>query len=208
MNETPDKSSGSLRDISRRSFLKGAGVTSLGLAITAGSTLADPVSADPSSKILGPNAVPLTLTVNGKEFQTTVSTQTTLAEVLRDQLNLTGTKIGCDRAACGACTVILAGKTVPACITLALDAMKLPIQTIEGLASAEKLHPLQEAFIQCDALQCGFCTPGMLMSCKSLLDQNAHPTREEIRHAVSGNLCRCGSYTHVVDAVQKISKGE
>lgn len=208
MNETPDKSSGSGRDFSRRSFLKGVSATSLGVAITGGSTLLAPVSADPNSKIVGPNAVPLTLNVNGKDFTITVSTQTTLAEALRDHLHFTGTKIGCDRAACGACTVLLDGKTVPACMTLALDAMKLPIQTVEGLSTGDKLHPIQEAFVHCDALQCGFCTSGMVMSCKSLLDRNAHPTTEEIRHAVSGNLCRCGTYSHVVDAVQKLSKGE
>jgi aerobic-type carbon monoxide dehydrogenase small subunit (CoxS/CutS family) len=130
-----------------------------------------------------------------------------LVEAIRDYLHLTGTKIGCNRGACGACTVILDGKSVASCMTLALDAVGKPIETIEGLEkSKEKLHPLQEAFIEHDALQCGFCTSGMIMSAKHLLDKTRTPNSQEIKEAVSGNLCRCGTYPHVFNAVETAAK--
>lgn len=211
MTEPNEKQSSALPDLSRRSFLKGAGVTSLGVAIAGGSGLIQPVEAEESaSNIVGPSAFAVVLQVNGTSKKVTLEPRTTLAEALRDGLHLTGTKVGCDRAACGACTVILDGKTVPACMTLALDAVGRSVQTIEGLAPEGKLHPLQSAFVEKDALQCGFCTSGMVMSCKHLLDHNPQPTREAVLHAISGNICRCGTYPHVVDAVMKVTgkKGE
>jgi aerobic-type carbon monoxide dehydrogenase small subunit (CoxS/CutS family) len=130
-----------------------------------------------------------------------------LVDAIRDHLNLSGTKIGCNRGACGACTVILDGKAVAACMTLALDAVGKTIGTIEGLEeSKDKLHPIQEAFIEHDAMQCGFCTSGMIMSAKHLLDEKKSPTQAQIKNAVSGNLCRCGTYPHVFQAIETASK--
>jgi xanthine dehydrogenase YagT iron-sulfur-binding subunit len=158
-------------------------------------------------KIVGPGKVKVTFVVNGKTVPVTIEPRTTLADALRDVLHLTGTKIGCDRGACGACTVIMDGKAVSACMILALDAVGRSIETIEGLAPGhDKLHPLQEAFIEEDAMQCGFCTSGMIMSSKHLLDQNSQPSLEDIITAVSGNLCRCGTYPHVFKAVEKAAK--
>ena len=136
-----------------------------------------------------------------------VEPRTTLAEVLRNELHLTGTKIGCNRGACGACTILLDGVAVLSCMTLALDTIGKSIETIEGLAeNEEKLHPLQEAFIEHDAYQCGFCTSGMIMSVKDLLDHNSNPQSEEIKNAVSGNICRCGTHPHVFRAVETAAK--
>ena len=126
--------------------------------------------------------------------------RTTLADALRLHLGLTGTKIGCDRGACSACTVWLDGVPVNSCMTFALDAVGRNVTTIEGLAQGDRLHPVQDAFIAHDAMQCGFCTPGMVMSCAALLARNANPTRDDVRAATSGNLCRCGTYPNVFDA--------
>lgn len=197
--------------ISRRSFLKGMGVTSVGVASFPGEGLLARLRRagvlPPEERILGPDAVEITLNVNGKMLKTKIEPRMTLADVLREHLQLTGTKIGCDRGACGACTVIMGNKTVASCMTLAVDAVGLPIETIEGLASTGALHSVQEAFIAQDALQCGFCTSGMIMSCKHLLDTNPNPTDEDIRVATSGNLCRCGTYPNVFEAVKAVSKG-
>ena len=158
-------------------------------------------------QIVGPGAVTVTLLVNSRQLSIEIEPRTTLADALRDYLNLTGTKIGCNRGACGACTVLLNGKPVNACMTLALDAIGLPVETIEGLENDDhNLHPVQESFIEHDALQCGFCTSGMIMSVKGLLDENKNPSAEEIKSAVSGNLCRCGTYPHIFKAVQDAAK--
>ena len=142
----------------------------------------------------------LTLTVNGKKVAGEAECRMTLAEFLREELGLTGTKVGCNRGECGSCTVIIDGNPVYSCTVLAVDAEGREVQTIEGLSEGEKLHPLQEAFIDHDALQCGYCTPGMIMSVKALLDTNPHPTEDDVRHAVDGNLCRCGSFPNVIKA--------
>ena len=130
----------------------------------------------------------------------------TLLDVLREQLGLTGTKNGCDAGDCGACTVIMDGKAILSCLTPVLQAAGKEIITVEGLAQEGKLHPLQEAFIECGAVQCGFCTPGMLLSAKALLDQNPSPTQEEVKVAISGNLCRCTGYKKIIDAIMLASK--
>jgi len=197
--------------ISRRSFLKGLGITSVGVASIPGEGLLERLRRTgvlrPAEKIYGPGPVEIVLAVNGKNVKTTVEPRTTLAEAVRDHLLLTGTKVGCDRGACGACTVIMGGVTVTSCMTLALDAIGQPIQTVEGLEMANgRLHDIQEAFIEHDALQCGFCTSGMLMSCKHLLDKNPDPALDEIKLATSGNLCRCGTYPKVFAAVTAASK--
>ncbi len=125
----------------------------------------------------------------------------TLAEVLRGPLHLTGTKIACNRGACSACTVWLDGAPVPSCMILALDVGERKVTTIEGLANGDVLHKVQQAFIDHDAIQCGFCTPGMVMSCAALLERNANPCEDDVREAISGHICRCGTYPHVIAAV-------
>ena len=150
--------------------------------------------------VQGPDAVTITLTVNGVLRTLRAEPRLTLAEALRAELSLTGTKIACDRGACSACTVWLDGVPVCACMTLAIEVGPRPITTIEGLAQGERLHPVQAAFIAHDALQCGFCTPGMVMSCAALLARTPHPSAEEVIAAISGHLCRCGTYPHVVAA--------
>ena len=182
--------------LGRRGFVKGTGLLASAAALLegAGGKRAGGAAA------LGPGPVTIALQVNGGERRVQVEPRTTLAAALRDGLHLTGTKIGCDRGACGACTVMLGDLPVPACTIFALDAQGQPITTVEGLAQGEKLAPLQAAFVAHDALQCGFCTPGMVMSCHALLQRNAHPTEDEVRAAVAGNTCRCGTYPKVFEA--------
>ena len=141
------------------------------------------------------------LKVNGETYETAVEPRRTLLEVLRDNLGLTGAKKACDTGDCGACTVIMDGKPVVSCLVLAVEAQGKDILTIEGLASDGHLHPVQEAFIEHGAFQCGFCTSGMILSAKALLDENHEPTEEDVREAIAGNLCRCTGYIKVFDAV-------
>ncbi len=148
------------------------------------------------------------LTINSDPHVVTVAPETTLLSLLRDHLHLTGTKCGCEIGQCGACTVIVDGKAVASCLVLAGQVEGSTVETVEGLARGEKLHILQQAFLDHDAVACGFCTPGMLMSAKALLDQNPHPTREEIRRAISGNLCRCTGYVPIVDAIESAAEGD
>ena len=143
----------------------------------------------------------IVLRVNGINYKVSVEPWRTLVEVLRETLGLTGTKKSCNEGECGACTVIVDGKPVASCLMLAMDAQGKDILTIEGLSEGEKLHPIQEAFLKHGAIQCGFCTPGMVMSAKALLDENPKPTVTEIRRAISGNLCRCTGYQHIVDSI-------
>jgi carbon-monoxide dehydrogenase small subunit len=144
--------------------------------------------------------------VNGKKVQAEVESWITLAEFLREELRLTGTKVGCNRAECGSCTVILDGDPVYSCSVLAVEAAGTEILTVEGLEDNDKLHPLQEAFIEHDALQCGYCTPGMLMAIKALLDKNPRPKQSDIRDAIDGNFCRCGSYPNIINATVEASE--
>jgi aerobic-type carbon monoxide dehydrogenase small subunit (CoxS/CutS family) len=148
----------------------------------------------------------LRMNVNGKPVEVRVDPAWTLLRVLREELHLTGTKKGCEQGDCGACTVILDGRSVNACLVLALQAQGKRVETIEGLGTPEHLHPLQKSFIDHGAVQCGFCTPGMLMSAKALLDRNPHPTAAEIKRGVSGNLCRCTGYVKIVKAIQQASQ--
>jgi carbon-monoxide dehydrogenase small subunit len=148
------------------------------------------------------------LSVNGEKYEVTVAPRRTLLEVLREELGLKGTKESCDSGACGVCTVLLDGKPVNSCLTLALDAVGKEITTIEGLARDGKLHPLQQAFIDYGAIQCGFCTPGIILAAKALLDENPRPTPHEVREAISGNLCRCTGYVKIVEAVMAVARGQ
>jgi aerobic-type carbon monoxide dehydrogenase small subunit (CoxS/CutS family) len=149
--------------------------------------------------------VPLKMVVNGRAVEAMVNPSWTLLKVLREELGLTGTKKGCERGDCGACTVLLDGKPVNSCLVLALQAEGKKVETIEGIGTAENLHPLQKSFIKNGAVQCGFCTPGMLLSALALLRKNPNPTRQEIRRAISGNLCRCTGYAKIVKAIQDVS---
>jgi carbon-monoxide dehydrogenase small subunit len=150
----------------------------------------------------------ISLTVNGKPHELAVETNQVLVDLLRYDLGLTGTKKGCGTGECGACTVIFNGKPVNACLILAVQANGAEILTIEGLKPPEGLHPLQQAFVEKGAIQCGFCTPGMILSASSLLKQNPNPTEAEIRRALSGNLCRCTGYQKIVEAVQSVGSSE
>ncbi len=143
------------------------------------------------------------LRVNGEDHKVMVRTGESLLDVLRNRLGFTGTKECCNEGDCGACTVILGGRSVNACLVLAVEAEGEEIMTVEGLARGTALHPLQEAFIQCGGFQCGFCTPGMLMSAKALLDENPDPTEDEIRRGISGNLCRCTGYVKIIDSISQ-----
>lgn len=144
----------------------------------------------------------ITLKVNGEVHELAVEPHRTLLEVLRNELGLTGTKRGCDEGDCGACTVLLDGRPVTSCLMLVMDARGKEITTIEGLAVGDDLHPLQKAFIERGALQCGFCTPGMILASKALFDENPHPAEEEMRLAITGNLCRCTGYVQIIEAMK------
>jgi carbon-monoxide dehydrogenase small subunit len=146
------------------------------------------------------------LTVNGAEHELAVEPNRTLVDVLRYDLELTGTKKGCDMGECGSCTVILNGKPVNSCLVLAVQANGSHIMTIEGLKTGDGLHPIQQAFVDKGAIQCGFCSPGMILTANNLLQRNPDPTEEEIRAALSGNLCRCTGYQKIVEAVQSVSQ--
>jgi carbon-monoxide dehydrogenase small subunit/xanthine dehydrogenase YagT iron-sulfur-binding subunit len=153
-----------------------------------------------TDQVVGPDAITLTLQVNGRAMTVVTDPGATLVQVLRETLGLTGTKIGCDRGACSACTVWLDGEVASSCMTLVLDARHRRITTIEGLADGDTLHPVQRAFVEHDAMQCGFCTPGMIMSCAALVERNPDCTLEDVKAAVSGHLCRCGTYPNVFAA--------
>jgi carbon-monoxide dehydrogenase small subunit len=139
--------------------------------------------------------------LNGKQYELKVKPWQTLLELIREGLNLTGTKEGCGQGECGSCTVIMGGKTVNSCLVPAIEADGQEIITIEGLADNDKLHPIQEAFVTHSGMQCGFCTPGMIMSAKALLDNNPDPTQAEIRESISGNFCRCTGYTKIIESI-------
>ncbi len=192
---------GSKGGFTRRDLVRGSLVGAVGAAIGV-------KAPEAGASRIGPGPAPLELTVNGAVHRLSVEPRVTLADALRERIGLTGTKVVCGRGACGACTVLLDGETICSCLLLAHEAAGRPITTIEGLAAGGRLTPLQEAFIAADALQCGFCTPGMVLSCQRLLARNPKPTRGQIREAVSGNLCRCGTYNHVFEAVERAAGGK
>jgi xanthine dehydrogenase YagT iron-sulfur-binding subunit len=194
--------------VTRRGFLKGAGISAAGMALVHSSVAAaeELAKAVRDGKVIGPDAVTIVLNLNGAQRNVSVEPRTTLAEALRDGLGMTGTKVSCDRGACSACTVWIDGDPVCSCMTLAVDVGDREVTTIEGLARGDELHPVQQAFIDHDAMQCGFCTPGMVMSCAALVERNASPSLEDVRTATSGNLCRCGTYPKVFDATLAAAK--
>lgn len=186
--------------ISRRSFLKTFGSSAAVAATAQVEAVAKELEKANAEKVIGPDAVPVTLKVNGKPLKLQIEPRVTLLEALRNHSNLTGSKEVCDRATCGACTVLLDDKPVYSCSMLALEAQGHAITTVEGLAQNSRLSKVQEAFVDKDALMCGYCTPGFVMSVTALLKQNPHPTAEQVKHACSGNLCRCGTYPRILQA--------
>jgi xanthine dehydrogenase YagT iron-sulfur-binding subunit len=194
--------------VSRRAFLKGLGTSAVSTAAFGAESTAKALAEANAERTHGPGAVPMTLSVNGETLSLQLEPRTTLLEALRLHAGLTGAKEACDRASCGACTVLLGDEPVYACSLLAIEAQDAPITTIEGLARSGELTKLQHAFVDKDGLQCGFCTPGMVMTLTALLRKNSHPTEAEVRHAISGNLCRCGSQPRIVAAALAASGTE
>ena len=195
------------KTFTRRDFLKGFGSGTLGAAL-APKLLAQKAESVKTKEGEVPifSKKQIQFTVNGKDHTLVVESQETLLDVLRDKLNLTGAKKMCDRGECGGCTVILDGNPIYSCMYLAIRADEKKITTIEGLETNGKLHPVQQAFIDKDAYQCGFCTPGFIMTSVAYLNTNKNPSREEIKKALSGNLCRCGNFVKIYDAVSAASK--
>jgi aerobic-type carbon monoxide dehydrogenase small subunit (CoxS/CutS family) len=191
--------------ITRREFLKGTGAVITGVAML-DQALPAAEGAAPAAKGEEPGGRRIVVDVNGAKRGVEVEASMTLAEVLRGPLDLTGTKVACDRGACSACTVWIDRMPVLACMTLAVDVGERKVVTVEGLARGGELHPVQAAFIAHDAIQCGFCTPGMVMSCAALLETNPDPSRDEVKAAIAGHLCRCGTIPHVLDAVLDAAK--
>jgi len=189
--------------ISRRSFLKTFSTSAAVAATAQVQAVAQELEKANREKVVGPGSVPIALNVNGKSLKLEVEPRVTLLEALRNHSNLTGSKEVCDRGTCGACTVLFDDKPVYSCSVLAIEAQGKAITTIEGLAQNGKLSPVQQAFIDQDALMCGYCTPGFVMSVTALLKQNPHPTADQVRHACCGNLCRCGTYPRVMQAALK-----
>lgn len=184
---------------SRRDFLKISGVTAAAPLVARASALA----VDNDVQIQGPGKSAVTLSVNGRPLKASLEPRVTLLDALRDQFELTGAKRVCDRGTCGACTVLMDGKAVYSCSVLAIDAQNHQITTVEGLSQGGQLHPVQQAFVDNDAQQCGFCTPGFIVASKAFLDEHPNPTLEQIKHGLGGNFCRCGTYAGIRAAVMQ-----
>jgi xanthine dehydrogenase YagT iron-sulfur-binding subunit len=191
--ETPGRFS-----VSRRDFLKTAGVGSLATAVT--TVGAAEVDAQAGPRALGPGPVPVSLMVNGKRVDLKIEPRVTLLDALRNYAGQVGNKRVCDRGACGACTMIIDGRTAYSCSTLAIEAQGKHIRSVDGLAANGRLHPVQQAFCDHDALMCGFCTPGFVMATVALLEQQPNPTREQAEQGLNGNICRCGTFTRIMEA--------
>jgi xanthine dehydrogenase YagT iron-sulfur-binding subunit len=184
--------------VSRRDFLKTAGVGSLATAVTtAGAVDAE---AQTGARVVGPGDVPVSLMVNGKRVDLKIEPRVTLLDALRNRADLTGNKRVCDRGTCGACTMIIDGRTAYACSTLAIEVQGKQIRTVDGLASGTVLHPVQQAFFDRDGLMCGFCTPGFVMATVALLEKHPNPTPEQARRGLDGNICRCGTFVRIMEA--------
>ena len=198
------KQSSSSSGLSRRDFLKITGASAAAPLVAGAAAIA--VEAQAAPAVQGPGKVPVSLNVNGKKYSAQLEPRVTLLDALRDQFELTGAKRVCDRGTCGSCTVLMDGKAVYSCSVLAIDAQSHAITTVEGLGEPGKLHPVQQAFVDNDAQQCGFCTPGFVVACKAFLDQHPHPTPEQINHGLGGNFCRCGTYAGIRAAVMQAAK--
>jgi xanthine dehydrogenase YagT iron-sulfur-binding subunit len=189
--------------VSRRDFLKISTIAAA-VPVVTGPRMA--MAAGEQVPVQGPGKVPMTFNVNGKSYKATLEPRVTLLDALRDSLDITGAKRVCDKAECGACTVLLDDKTVYACSVLAIEAQGKKITTVEALMEGGKLHPIQQAFVDNDASQCGFCTPGFVVACKAMLDKHPDPTPEDVLHELSGNLCRCGTYAGIRGAVAQAAR--
>jgi xanthine dehydrogenase YagT iron-sulfur-binding subunit len=185
---------------SRRSFLKTVGAGGVAAGVL---TKAPRVTAQ-GAQAAGPGPVPVTLTINGKVHRLQIEPRVTLLDAVRMRADITGSKRGCDRGACGACTMIVDGRTVYSCSTLAIEVQGKQIRTVDGLAEGEKLHPVQQAFCDKDALMCGFCTPGFIMASVGLLEKHPNPTPEQIKKGLDGNICRCGTFSRIFEAVSSV----
>jgi len=210
--DSPDPSTaGPTSELSRRTFIVAGGVVAGGVAVVAGGVAAGPslFSSEAAAAAEAPSS-PVSLVVNGERHVLTVDNRTSLLNLLREQLALPGTKKGCDAGACGACTVLVDGQRVNACLTLAVRLEGAEVTTIEGLAADDddELHPLQQAFVEQDAFQCGFCTPGQIMSGIGCMQEGHTGSQEEIREWMSGNICRCGCYVKIVNAIQQAGNGK
>ena len=194
-------------DVSRRGFLTGAGAV-ISSSLVAGTEALRAAPESSGAAVAGPGKVDLTLTVNGAERTLALEPRVTLLDALRFELDLTGAKKVCDRGTCGACTVTIDGKPAYACSLLAIQVQGKDIRTVEGLAQGDRLHPIQQAFVDNDAQQCGYCTPGFVMACKAFLDKNPNPTLDQVRTGLGGNLCRCGTYVGVAQAVLQSSESQ
>lgn len=186
-------------NVSRRGFIRGVGIGTT--VVSAGVLDTKLAEAAPAGAAIGPDEVPIVLKINGKPVKVSVEPRVTLLDAFRNRLAMTGAKRVCDRGTCGACTVIINGKTMYSCTVLAIDAQGKDIQTIEGLAPEGKLHPVSAAFVNQDGQQCGYCTPGFVMAVKGFLDHHPAPTYEQVERGLGGNLCRCGTYVGVRKAV-------
>jgi aerobic-type carbon monoxide dehydrogenase small subunit (CoxS/CutS family) len=184
----------------RRHFLKTAGVAPLAAGV-AGAVVAE---AQSGASIVGPGNVPIQLTVNGKRVNLTIEPRMTLLNALRNKADLTGNKRGCDRGVCGACTMIIDGRTVYSCSTLAIEVQGKQIRTVDGLANGDRLHPVQQAFCDRDALMCGFCTPGFVMATVALIEKHPNPTPAQVKAGLDGNICRCGTFTRIMEAATSV----
>jgi xanthine dehydrogenase YagT iron-sulfur-binding subunit len=202
--QDPTKSSKVNPGVSRRDFLKIGGIT-VAVPLVAGPRVVEAAGAP--VKMYGPGKVPVELTVNGKKHALQLEPRVTLLDALRDSLDITGAKRVCDRGECGACTVLMSNKAVYACSILAIDAQRKDIVTVESLMQGDKLHPIQQSFVDNDASQCGFCTPGFVVATKAFLDKYPNPSEEEVRRGLSGNICRCGTYHGIQQVVAQMRKG-
>ncbi|MGH9631332.1 MAG: (2Fe-2S)-binding protein [Bryobacteraceae bacterium] len=189
---------------SRRGFIRGVGLS--GGALSTGILETEAAAQQQAANVSGPGEVPISLQINGKSMKTTVEPRVTLLDTMRDKLDLTAAKRVCDRGTCGACTVIMNGKVVYSCTVLAVDAQGKKIQTLEGISEGRNAHPIVGAFVNNDAQQCGYCTPGFVMAAKGFLDENPSPSYEEVKQGLGGNLCRCGTYVGVRKAVLEAAK--
>lgn len=201
--DDPKKPPAEAAGVSRREFLKISSISAAAVPLIG--TKVVEAAGDPV-KVYGPGKVPVELTVNGTRHAVQLEPRVTLLDALRDHLDITGAKRVCDRGECGACTVLLDGKTVYACSVLAIDAQGKQITTVESLMQDGQLHPVQQAFVDNDASQCGFCTPGFVVATKAFLDRHPNPTPDEIRRGLSGNFCRCGTYHGIQQAIAQIAQ--
>ena len=190
-------------NFSRRGFLGTASATA---GAVGSGLLEQPAEAAPPAGVMGPGEAEISLTINGKATKVTVEPRTTLLDACRERLEITGAKRVCDRGTCGACTMIMNGKTIYSCTTLAVDAVGKKIETVENFTAGSKPHPIVGAFANHDALQCGYCTPGMVVASKGLLDRNPNPTYEQAKAGLGGNLCRCGTYVGIRKAIMEAAK--